>query len=660
MSENSTGTMLWRFIVFLTGRHDLDPASLASFARFLLAAAAVCYAYIVLTPLTGSGGYGYFLAQGHGDKLFEILGGTWLVSLENLFLPASISPYVSTLAYVLLLVLAVLTLAALWAEGPAFGGYDKAVSLVMLAFPYWVAQMAFPHYNFAYALCVFLPISAMALVWHSDNGFKFILAFSLLIAGMAHYQGAIGTAAATAMATLTLVLTRAALAGQPLKPVIGRGVRCVTLLLVGGVSYVVLHKAVLIYFKYKHLPVPDHAAIFGYGDLDRLQVLKLSLLGSPFLLPGTLNAVYAALLALITGLCLWRGIKRPGLFLVPPLLAVAVCSPAVLALVQPVALYPRSMAGAAFVWALAFILADALSGRRLRIPLYAAAGLAAAFFVVRINYAWHIQDLTVRRDQITAARIIERLETLPQTADMPYPLPVSVIGCIPPENQPWPTDYHTMFGHSQLTCFGGRVITAHASALLRFAGGNVRLIPPVADDFDRVAERAPWPAPGSVFADHNGLAVWLGGPGAAQRPGVTPGMAALARGFGIADKEYLHGAHGALLAQDAWLYALAGSGDGPWPAAAPLEEALGSLDSQTPLPESSRFVRVTGWAFDLARKQLPDRVILTDAEGRVIGFAATGVRRPDLVRYVCPDAEYAGFTGYMLAGTKAEGFFYPK
>lgn len=660
MNGNSTSITLWRFTVFLTGRRDLDPASLISFARFLLAASAVFYAYIVLTPLTGFANYTYLLAGGHGDKLFEILRGAWLFSVENQFLPLSVSPYVSALTYVLILVLTVLTLAALWAESPVFGTYDKAVGLVLLTFPYWVAQMYFPYYHYGYALCNFLPVAAVALAWHSRNGFKFILALFLLIAGIAHYQGGITTAATTAAATLALMLARASFAGLPLKPVIGRGVRCFTLLAVGSVSYVVLHKAVLIYFRYKHLPPPDHAVILDANVPGRLQALEQAFFGSPFLLPEPLNAVYPFLLALTVALCLWRAAKRPYSLLVPPLLVAAVFSPAVLSLVQSKALYPRSMVAAAFGWALAFILADFLSGKRLRIPLYALAGLVVTFFFIRINYAWHIQDLTVRRDHVTAARIIERLENLPQTAAMPYPLPVSVIGCIPPENQPWATDYHTMFGHSQLTCFGDRASAVHASALLRFTGGNVKVIPPMSDDFDRVAGRAPWPAPDSVFADEYGLAVWLGGPRAAQRPVMAPGMAALAVGFGITDKEYLHDAHGATLAGDAWLYALAGSGEGPWLAAAPMEEAVGNLDSQTPLPEDARFVRVTGWAFDLARKRLPDRVILTDIKGRVIGFAATGIRRPDLVKYISPDAEYAGFIGYMLSSTRAEGFFYPR
>ena len=658
---DNCSSLLRRFVIAITGRNDLDAASFTSFVCFLLTAATLGYAYILVTPLTGFDHYTYFLAQGYGDKLFDILRGVWLFNLENQYLPAlGISPYVSALAYVAFLVLTVLLVVSLWAEESFFTGYDKAVGLLLLFFPYWVSQMYFPYFHYGYALCNFLAVSAIALVWHSSSPLRFSLGLLLYVAGVGHYQGAVNTAASIGIATCLLALTRTALSGSSIKHVLVRAIRCFCLMALGSVAYILLHKAVLVLVGMQNLIQAGYAVMFDVNFLQRLWIFKQALFGSPFLLPGSVNTAYLGLLILVVLLCFRHARKAWTLLLVPPLLAIAVFAPSVLALVQPSALYPRSIVGAAVLWACVFFMVDALSGKRLRLPLSLLAAFLVVCFFIRINYAWHIQELTVQQDKILAMQINERLEKLPQSAETPRPLPVSIIGCLSADKQPWPTDYDTMFGHSQFTCFGERTITAHASAMLRFAGGEVALIPPRAHDLERVAGREPWPGADSVFIDGYGFGVWLGGPAAKSRSAVSPGLAALARAFGIADQAYLQGAKSLRLTGDEWLYACAVTGNGPWPAEIPLVNTLGHIDSQTALPDDPRFMRITGWAFDLVHKQLPERVIIIDDKGQVIGFAATGGERPDLVKNICPDAFYGGFTGYMLTGAVPAGFRYPK
>ncbi len=662
MLENCI-SILRRFVVFLTGRTDIDAASFSSLARFLLAAAALCYAYIAVTPLTGFDNYTYFLAQGHGDPLFEIVRGTWLFHLQNRFLPVlSISPYVSTLAYIFVLVLTVLTVATLWAERAFFSGFDKTICLLLLVFPYWVSQIYFPYYHYGYALCNFLPLAAIALVWHSQKPLKCLLALLLFVAGVAYYQGAVNTASSLGISTCILMLARTALSGGPLSPVIVRAARSFCLVAAGSAAYLLLHKAALIYTGIAVLTPGGYTVRFDGNILERFWMFKQALFGSPFLIPPAINAVYLVLLVLIVFLCCLRAVQKSRkLLLVLPLLLIAVFTPSSLALIQPSALYPRSIVGAAFLWALAFIVFDLFSNKRLSMPLSALAGIVIVFFVIRINYAWHIQELTVQRDIITAARINERLESVAQNTDAARPLPVSVIGCRSPAKQPWPTDFATMFGQSQLVCFGTRTLNAHVSALLRFAGGEIAIVPPQAHDEERVVGRAPWPAPDSVFKDEYGFALWLGGPSAASRQTmVAPGLAALAEGFGIRDEAYLKGVNPHRLKGDAWLYELAASGNGPWQTELPLERSLGHIESRTDLPQEPRFVRIGGWAFDLFTKQLPRRVIIVNAQEQVVGFAETGGKRSDLSEKVCPDAEYGGFTGYMLKGATPVGFRYPK
>lgn len=656
-------TPIYSFAVFMTGRKDIERESFNSFAGLLFICSLIFYGHILVTPLTGFDDYTYFLAGGYGDKLFGIVRGIWMFALENQLLPfLSISPYFSSLVFVFLVALSTVLIMTLWCEGRVFSGYDKIVGLLILIFPYWTAQAYFPYFHYGYGLCNLLPVCTVALAWHSEKLLRCALALVLLVVGTAHYQGAINMVACVGVATTTLFWIRAAREGTPVYHVGIKAARCLAVIALASLTYLVLHKIVLAVYGLTPEQGGGYSMVLNSDIIQRLWNFKLALFGSPFLLPPAVNAVYLVLLALVALLVLCDSVRLRNamILLALPMLGIAIFSPVVLALVQPIALFPRAMTGVAFLWALAFLLADMLSHKRLRGLLCLTAVGVTLFFFIRVNYAWHIQNLTVERDKITAAQINERLGMLRAAEGLPSPLSVSVIGCIPPEKQPWPTDYQTMFGHSQLVCFGDRVFNLHASALLQSAGGEVALIPLREHDWERVKARAPWPAQESVFVDEYGAALWLGGPRATTPRAMSPELAALAEAFGIVDETGQDRPIAARRRGDQWLYNLAAAGEGPWAPPVPLRDAIGHIDSQTALPGDGRFLKISGWAFDLKDKQLPDRVVLLDANGQIIGFAVTGIKRQALVRAICPDAIYAGFTGYMLTGRTVAAFRYPR
>ncbi len=67
--------------------------------------------------------------------------------------------------------------------------------------------------------------------------------------------------------------------------------------------------------------------------------------------------------------------------------------------------------------------------------------------------------------------------------------------------------------------------------------------------------------------------------------------------------------------------------------------------------------KVFGWAWDLNQKRTPDQIILADSNGRVVGFAAIGVERPDLVTAgIGITASNAGWQGYAVAGKSVSAY----
>lgn len=65
--------------------------------------------------------------------------------------------------------------------------------------------------------------------------------------------------------------------------------------------------------------------------------------------------------------------------------------------------------------------------------------------------------------------------------------------------------------------------------------------------------------------------------------------------------------------------------------AAPPGACLGFFDSLAPAPQGAAW-RAVGWGWDVAARRPPDRIVLTDAAGRVLGVGLSGLVRDDVSR----------------------------
>lgn len=649
-----------RLIRYLTGR-DIDALSIRNLLLFSSAVAAVFYIQVITTPLTGFDNYTYFLGT-NGDRLFEIFRGTWMFALENTVFPSlGKAPVVSSLLFLLITIMTCAISVAFWSEGSSLSWADYLAALIFITFPYWLSQLYFPYYHFGYALSTFLCVCAAALAWSGKGRTKMALAVICFVAGAGFYQGAVGVSASLVATAALLSLSRHILDGDSIRPILRHCLRAGLILGIGAALYLLAHKGILALSGLDLWETKSYSVVFDANIMTRLWTIRRALTGSPFLLPWYISLVFLALAAGIAGFCLFKAVreKKPLLAVVPLTLAGVIFSPVVLVLVQRHNLFPRSMVGAAFVWSAVFLLAVRLCRGKGKPFFIAGAILLTLAFAIRVNYAWNIQKLTNDADKITANLIWQRIASLPQSFALPRPLSVSLIGCLAPEKQAWPADNESMFGSSQLACFGDSVLLAHAASLFRFAGAEIKVVPTLPDDVSRVEGRAPWPADDSVFCDDQGIAVWLGGPLVSPLSVVRPDMAALAQAFSI-DDPLLESTFTPvqLRPSDIWLAELAQSGPGPWNAPGDLYAARGEVEKITPLPGKSAFSRIEGWCFDLMHKTVPDRVIIVNARGEIIGFAATGNVREDLSRKIGPDSYYSGFSGYILNNTEAAGFLY--
>lgn len=75
---------------------------------------------------------------------------------------------------------------------------------------------------------------------------------------------------------------------------------------------------------------------------------------------------------------------------------------------------------------------------------------------------------------------------------------------------------------------------------------------------------------------------------------------------------------------------------------------LGYIDSYQRFSDL-RYVRVSGWLYNQERGNSPERLLMLNTQGKVIGIALTGSPRPDLVKAVHPKAVKSGFLGYLSA-----------
>lgn len=638
--------LLCRSYSRITGR-TAESGTQATLFFIVLAVSCVVYAQALLFPVLGIDTYTYFLSDGAGDARFDVIRGTWGVSLLNSMLSGPlVFPLISMLFFLILNTWIATLIAQFWGEHrPDWKTYSTALLIVL--FPYWASQAYFSYYHYGYALATFFGVLTVLLPWHQGGLWRITGSAACFVAGASMYQGSMTIATGFAGASL-LVGTVRMLKDTTAQPffTFSSLIRISTAMLTGGACYLVLHEIVLKVSRFS-----DDYTYYGvHFDLDLqrpLQFLRCIIPGSEFLLPHqTSTILYLFVLTLFGGIAVKLYHKESRLWaLVPVILAVAVLSPLSLSVIQPIPLMPRSLASTAFVWSAVFLAAALLWEQKLRKPFITAVVILGLIFASRINYAWFVQRLTTDSDRINATLMYQRLASLPEFATAPKPVTVVLAGCRPESSSPWPQDMDSIFGVSQFACFGGKTLIQHAWAVFQFTGGHMILAHETPRDLNLVKDRQPWPASESVFADKNRFVIWLGSPQGWQSDHKRD-LEYFANAFRIHDPSVTGNAHPP---QDVWPFALSRLGKEVWTSAQKeLRSLSGHVDAYRPLEGEPRFSRVSGWAFDQERKTLPQYVALLDCSDRIAGFAATGTPRQDLVENVATDAYYAGFEGYAL------------
>ncbi len=73
----------------------------------------------------------------------------------------------------------------------------------------------------------------------------------------------------------------------------------------------------------------------------------------------------------------------------------------------------------------------------------------------------------------------------------------------------------------------------------------------------------------------------------------------------------------------------------------------GALDKITYIDNKSRIVRLTGWIYNIDKKEVPDWLIVINAQKQIIGYIITGLPRKDVAQIYGGNALRSGFVGYM-------------
>lgn len=645
-------SVLCRLYTMTTGR-DVSRKNIPSLYGYVFIVSVLVYIQALVLPVLGLDTYTYFLSHGAGDARFDIIRGTWGFALVNQLAPGPlVSPLVSMLAFLVFTSWTLTTTALFWNRESA-DWTTGFLALTMTLFPYWASQAYFGYYHYGYSLATLAGVCAVLLAWNGHGWKRFAAAAVCTAIGASMYQGSLSIATSFAAATVVITWVRAAASGGPpacWKPL----VRVIASMAVGAILYLGLQKLVMAALA---MPVVDgsYTVDFKWNLDGALQSFRDIVPGNRWLFPFPARCIlFFAGLLFVGAVLLRAGRGTPLRWLaVLPLLVLLFVSPLPLALLQRHILAPRSLGGVAFIWGAVVWGAMFLAGNRLKKALTAALAALLVIFAVQINDAWFRQRLTTESDLDNARRMHQRIVSLPEYRRMPRPVTVTFVGCRAASALPWPQDLDSVFGVSQFACFGGGNLVPHTWAVMRFAGAPMKVAPAGAGDLVLVAGREPWPADEAVFADGDRAIVWLGPPDPVQStPERRLGLFALA--LGVRDKA----ASPPAALPSRWPFPIAQAGPGPWKAEGPLRTVSGNCDAREPVPRDSRFERVHGWAFDQGFKVLPPYVVLLDATGDIVGFAATGAPREDLRRTVAVDAVFAGFDGYILAGARCARIAY--
>lgn len=84
---------------------------------------------------------------------------------------------------------------------------------------------------------------------------------------------------------------------------------------------------------------------------------------------------------------------------------------------------------------------------------------------------------------------------------------------------------------------------------------------------------------------------------------------------------------------------------------------IGSINFVTKIAEEQRYGRISGWIYNLKVKRPPASLFFVDHNNNIVGYAITGMPRPDVALVINKKANYSGFQGYILASARQGPLF---
>lgn len=75
---------------------------------------------------------------------------------------------------------------------------------------------------------------------------------------------------------------------------------------------------------------------------------------------------------------------------------------------------------------------------------------------------------------------------------------------------------------------------------------------------------------------------------------------------------------------------------------------VGNLDEIAAIESENRYALVRGWIFNRKQRSTPKAVYLVNEQDKIVGYALTGMARPDVAKTIDRHAGKSGFMGYIL------------